>query len=121
MTKEVEMNSKKVTFSLSPVDRSFISNLIPKTGNVSEIIQYKGFTEELKFTDKELKIIKSFDQIHNKDNRDKAINEWYHTNADIELSEELTSFIITQLKSLNESHGISLDDPIHVFEEFDVK
>lgn len=104
--------------NLSMVDRSQAANMIPCTGNVDEVEKYLGWLKELEMTNEEKEIEKSFNQIHNKDEQTKAVNDWYNTTKEIELSDELYDHIKSVVISKNDGGGISIGDSLNLYKEF---
>ena len=108
--------SKKL--NLSMVDRSQAVNMIPCSGNITEVEKYVGWLKELEMTDEEKEIEKSFNQIHNKDEQGKAINDWYNTTKEIELSDELYDYIKSVVIAKNDGCGIGITDSLNLYKEF---
>jgi len=111
--------SKKVVLSM--LDRATAVDLLPKTGNLEKIKKVKGWIGELEMTPEEKDIETSFNQIRDKEEKAKAVNDWYRTTKEIELSDELYDHIKNELEALNQAESISVTDNMTIYEAFDVK
>jgi len=103
---------------LSMVDRAQIVDALPKTGDVQTIKNVQSWLKELEMTADEKEAQKSFNDIHDKDERDKAINSWYHVEKDMEVSDELFEYVKNDCAAKNEAKAISVTESMNVYDQF---
>lgn len=107
---------KKV--KLSMVDRAQIVDSLPKTGDVQTVKNVQSWLKELEMTPDEKEQQKSFNDIRDKDERDKAINSWYHIEKEMEVSDELFEFVKNDCAAKNESKNVSINESMNVYDQF---
>jgi len=107
---------KKVVLSM--LDRAKAIDLLPKTGKLSEVKQVLGFVHELEMTKEEKEVEKSFDQIRDKKEKDQALNDWYKTPKDMEISDELYNKLHTELKNRDENSAVTVTDSMSLYDAF---
>lgn len=100
---------------LSPTNRSNLTKLIPNSGDLETAAKYFSWVKEVRFTKSENEVLKSFESVRNKEERDKVINDWFHTKTEIEISKEFFDFIVKEIKTRNESHCIQIDDDLELY------
>jgi hypothetical protein len=103
--------------NVTMVERAHLSYFLPKSGSINEVRTYQKWDAELKMTPEELEIEKSFSQMRDKDARDKAINDWFNTKKEIEISYELLKFLADAIEDRNNSGAIGIEDPIDLYLE----
>lgn len=106
------------TVNLSLKDRAQAINMLPKTGNLDEVRKYKAFAKELNLRRDEIKVQESLGQMHDTAKRSKAIDEFLSTVTSIEISDELYEFLHGYCTQMNESHTISVDESVTLYEQF---
>lgn len=107
---------KKV--NLSFVDRASAVDLLPKTGNLEKVKKTREWIKELEMTPEEKEVEQSFNQIRDKDEKSKALNDWYHTSKEMEISDELYSYIKDELSIKDESSSITITENLGIYDAF---
>lgn len=102
---------------ISMVDRSAISNMVPKTGDIETIKKVQSWLDILKETDDEKKVELSFNQIRDPKEKDKALNDWYNTENDFEMPDDLFDYLVDEIKKRDEAKGIAFHEPIKLYEK----
>ena len=104
-------------FNLSLLDRANLSSLLPVTGSIEEVKKVSAWQTELNMTDEEKEVEASFNQIHDKEEKDKSLNEWYNTKKEWEISEDLLMYLKSELESKESAKAFSFNDPVELYEE----
>jgi hypothetical protein len=107
---------EKIKLNLSMVDRANLAYLIAKSGSIEEVTKYQAWEKELSMSDKEKELEQSFNQIRDKDSKDKSLNEWYNTKNEIELSVEFVNYLAEIISSKNDAKAILITDPIELYQ-----
>lgn len=108
--------SKKLNLSMK--DRAEAISILPKTGNLEKVKRVKSWMAELEMTQAEKDIELSFNQIRDKDEKSKALNDWYREIKEIEISDELYSALKTIIESRNGAEALDVDMSFNLYEQF---
>jgi len=102
---------------MSMVERSAISNMVPKTGDLATIKKTQSWLDALKMTDEEKKVEESFNQIRDKNEKDKALNDWYNTESEFEMPDDLFDYLVSEIQKRDAAKGIAFNEPIKLYEK----
>jgi len=93
-------------------------DFLPKTGDVQTVKNVQSWIKELEMTAEEKSVEKSFNDIRDKDERDKALNSWYHIEKEVEISDGLFEFMKNECAAKDAAKNISINESMNIYDQF---